>query len=320
VPIHPFEGESVMQLEGSFRTKKNPDGSLDVWAPGWRLGIRFAAALPLVLAVGFLISSLPGPVRGAFSIVLLGCAVLLQRLTIIGIVLTRDDVRLVGIFRASQTPWDRVSGFVGERDAHEGRPALLLDSGERLKAPGALDVEAMDAFWEGDADSAIDELNRIVRAFREEQATTAASSMAMSTVRRIEEPAVGMVVDPKVEVTGLADIVPLRETTLEPPSPPRKKELAPVIEVGAATDRRLVAVHETPSAPAPVVRPESTPSGSKAREVPAYVLAAAERRTAYVSSGAARLAAWKEAHEAEPLEDEGRRGSRRRSRALRSGR
>jgi hypothetical protein len=305
-----------MQLEGSFRTKKNPDGSLDVWAPGWRLGVRFAPLMPLVLAAGFLISSLPGPVRASFSIVLLGCAFVLQRLTTIGIVLTRDDVRLVGIFRATRTPWTQISGFVGERDAHEGRPALLLDSGERLKAPGALGVEAMDAFWEGGADSAIDELNRIVRTFREEE-----GSADVSAVGTVGGLTVDVVDHSEIEATRLAEIVPLRESKDEPASLPRDEEPAPVIDVGVAADRRLVAVHEVATAPAPLARPEGVAPRSKEREIPAYVLAAAEHRTPYVSSGAARLAAWKEAHEAAtPLEEDGRRGSRRRSKALRSGR
>ncbi|MDP9330236.1 MAG: hypothetical protein M3P11_06335 [Actinomycetota bacterium] len=305
-----------MQPEGSFRTKKNPDGSLDVWAPGWRLGIRFAPFMPLVLAAGFMISSLPGLVRASFSIVLLGCAFLLQRLTTIGIVLTRDEVRLVGIFRATRTPWAQVSGFVGERDAHEGRPALLLDSGERLKAPGALGVEAMDAFWEGDADSAIDELNRIVRTFREDE-----SPAEVSAGGTLAKPVVDVVDDREIAVARLAKIVPLRQSADDLASVPREEELASVIDVGVAADRRLVAVHEVATGPAPIARPEGSAPRSKEREIPAYVLAAAEQRGPYVSSGAARLAAWKEAHEdMTSLEEEGRRGSRRRSKALRSGR
>jgi hypothetical protein len=131
----------VQGVEGQdtfFRTRTDKDGWLHVWAPGWRLEARFLAFVPPALAVGFLLSNLPIPVRLLFAAVLVGCGLAVQRMTSIGIVLTADEVRLVGIVRTRSAPWGEVAGFVGERDAHEGRPVLLLADGSRIKAPGSL--------------------------------------------------------------------------------------------------------------------------------------------------------------------------------------
>ncbi len=71
-------------------------------------------------------------------------------------------VQLVDVVRTHRVVWDRVAGFVGERNGHEGRCVLLTTDGDRLRSPGTLDPDEMDPFWaEGDV-SAVDQLNRLM--------------------------------------------------------------------------------------------------------------------------------------------------------------
>jgi len=316
-----------MQVEGVervevFRTRMDKDGTLQVWAPGWRLELRFAALVPPALAVGFLLSNLPLPVRLLFSAVLVGCGIAVQRMTSIGIVLAAEEVRLVGIARTRKATWDDVEGFVGERDAHEGRPVLLVAGGGRLRAPGSLPSETMDTFWNETAISAIDELNGIVEAFRsgEPLPPTVEPEKRVSPPRKKKRP-------PRVK-------------TDRPPRAKRERrhrerleridvQTAPldpghVAEPAAFVDSDPVVDRVGPIDPAPVVDPSrsmahagrTVASGKASDAVPDYVAAAANR-SSYPSRGAERLAEWERAHAAAAqAETESKpRRSRRRSRS-----
>ena len=54
VPI-PSLGMNTEQV-GSFRTRVADDGSLEVWARGWRLESQLYALVPMGLALGFLLA------------------------------------------------------------------------------------------------------------------------------------------------------------------------------------------------------------------------------------------------------------------------
>jgi len=293
-----------------FRTRMDKDGSLQVWAPGWRLELRFAALVPPLLAIGFLLSNLPLPVRLLFAVVLIGCGLVVQRMTSTGIVLTADEVRLVGMGRTRTAKWDDVAGFVGERDAHEGRPVLLIADGERLKAPGSLPSETMDTFWNETEVSAIDQLNGIVEAFR-------SGELAPATDAPEKRPR------------------PAREKKQRPPRV--KADRPPLMKRVRRTGRKVEKIEridiQTPTAepaeaadPAPIVDPERSmahagatraPRTSSRGVEPEYVVTAAAQRSSYPSRGAERLAEWERAHAtATEAEKESKpRRSRRRSRS-----
>jgi hypothetical protein len=313
--------EGVEGVAAVFRTRLDKDGALQVWAPGWRLELRFAALIPPALAVGFLLSNLPLGVRVLFAIVLAACGLVVHRMTSIGIVLTADDVRLVGIGRTRRAKWTEVAGFVGERDAHEGRPVLLTADGERLRAPGSLPSETMDTYWDETEVSAIDQLNGIVDAFRRGEVTPAESQAQ----RR----------PPKEKGEKPPRTKPERAPRVKTERPPRAKKgrrSRAKVEAGdvvSVVDRVSLVDPASVVDPAPVVDTESTmvsagatapspPShrtkGSRAlpTSVPEYVAAAAER-SAYPSRGAQRLAEWERTHEPVPAPESKRRRSRRRS-------
>jgi hypothetical protein len=283
--------------------------------------MRFAALIPPALAVGFLLSNLPLGVRLVFAIVLAGCGLVVHRLTSIGIVLTADEVQLVGIGRTRRAQWTEVSGFVGERDAHEGRPVLLIADGERLRAPGSLPSESMDTYWDETEVSAIDQLNGIVEAFRRgEVMPTESQSRRRLPKEKSERPA-----------RTKPERAP-RVNTERPPRETKKRRSRRKVEAG-----EVVSVGESVSVvdPGLVVDVESTmvsagataasaggtsasPQSHRARRSPAttsvpdYVAAAAER-SAYPSRGAQRLAEWERTHEPAPASETKRRRSRRRS-------
>ncbi len=313
----------VEGVDGVFRTRLDKDGALEVWAPGWRLELRFAALIPPALAVGFLLSNLPLGVRLLFAIVLAGCGLAVHRMTSIGIVLTADEVRLVGIGRTRRAQWTDVAGFVGERDAHEGRPVLLIADGERLRAPGSLPSETMDTYWDETEVSAIDQLNGIVDAFRRGEVTPTESQAQ----RR----------PPKEKAENRSRTKPVRAPRVKTERPPRMKkerrsrstveavdgvsvvdsvslvDLAPVVDPAPIVDTESTMVSAGVTARSPQshrVKGSRAPTTS----VPDYVVAAAER-SGYPSRGAQRLAEWERTHEAAAgLEPEPkRRRSKRRS-------
>ena len=303
-----------MQVQGVervevFRTRMDKDGTLQVWAPGWRLELRFAALVPPLLAIGFLLSNLPLPVRLLFAVVLIGCGLVVQRMTSIGIMLTADEVRLVGIGRTRTAKWDDVAGFVGERDAHEGRPVLLIADGERLKAPGSLPSETMDTFWDETEVSAIDQLNGIVEAFRSGELAPATDTpeKRLRPAREKQRP-------PRVNADRPPLMKRVRRTRAKVEKIERIDIQTPSAEPAEAAD------------PAPVVDPERSMAHAGATRAPRkaspgidpdYVVTAAAQRSSYPSRGAERLAEWERAHAAETdTENESKpRRSRRRSRS-----
>jgi hypothetical protein len=90
--------------------------------------------------------------------------------------------------RSHRVVWDRLDGFVGERNEHEGRCVLLTTDGRRLRSPGTLDPDEMDPFWaEGDV-SAVDQLNRLVARLRRALTSSAGSSSVGPSVVSLTQP------------------------------------------------------------------------------------------------------------------------------------
>ncbi|HVF07010.1 MAG TPA: hypothetical protein VNC60_00375 [Actinomycetota bacterium] len=163
-----------METSGLFRTRVARDGAVEVWARGWRLESQVPALVPTLIAVGFLFSPFSLHVRTAGAVVLFACAWVMLRMSRLGFRVDVAGVQLVDVVRTHRVVWDRVAGFVGERNGHEGRCVLLTTDGYRLRSPGTLDPDEMDPFWaQGDV-SAVDQLNRLMARLR--RALTTAGS------------------------------------------------------------------------------------------------------------------------------------------------
>lgn len=176
-----------METIGLFRTRVGKDGSVDIWAKGWRLESQVPALVPVAFGVAFLFSPFPFTVRVAGCALLLGCAWLTLRLSRIGFRADRAGITINGVVRSRNVPWDRVDGFIGVRNEHEGRCVLLTADGERLPSPGTLDPDEMDTFWGDGEASAIDQLNRLANRLR--RAFTAGDEPTMAidlTVAEVE--------------------------------------------------------------------------------------------------------------------------------------
>src|ERR1041384_5566602 len=150
-----------METIGLFRTRVGKDGSVDIWAKGWRLESQVPALVPVALGVAFLFSPFPLAARAAGCALLLGCAWVTLRLPRIGFRADVAGITVNRVVRSRKAPWSQVEGFLRARNEHEGRCGLLTVGGERLPSPGTLDPDEMDTFWgDGDA-SAVDQLNRL---------------------------------------------------------------------------------------------------------------------------------------------------------------
>lgn len=155
-----------MEEIGLFRTRVTRDGSVDVWAKGWRIESQTPALVPMVLAVAFLLSPFALSVRALGAAALLACTMIVLRLSRLGFRIDVAGVQVVDVRRSRRVTWDRFDGFVGDRNEHEGRCVLLTTDGVRIPSPGTLDPDEMDPFWgEGDV-SAVDQLNRLVARVR----------------------------------------------------------------------------------------------------------------------------------------------------------
>lgn len=154
-----------VQTEGSFRTRER-DGSLELWMQGWRLDVRVAPLVPLVLAVGFAISSIGLPVKIVGCAALLGTGYFLVRLTKLGVQLRPEGVQVVNVVRTVQVDWKDFAAFVGERSQHDGRLAVLRADGQRIVTAGALTGEEMNPIGEEGDLSAVDELNQLAERYR----------------------------------------------------------------------------------------------------------------------------------------------------------
>lgn len=155
-----------METIGLFRTRVARDGAVEVWARGWRLESQMPALVPALIAVGFLFSPFALHVRASGAAVLLGCAWVMLRMSRLGFRVDVAGVQLVDVVRTHRVVWQRLEGFVGERNEHEGRCVLLTTDGDRLRSPGTLDPDEMDPFWAEGGVSAVDQLNRLMARLR----------------------------------------------------------------------------------------------------------------------------------------------------------
>jgi hypothetical protein len=147
---------------GSFRTRIADDGSLEVWARGWRLESQLYALVPMGLALMFLLAPMSTPMRAAGALVMLGVTLFVFRMTKPGLLLTREAVSIVSVVRTKRFGWDTVSGFMGERSHNEARILLVLQDEHRITLPGTLDPAELDPYGdEGQELSAADQLNRL---------------------------------------------------------------------------------------------------------------------------------------------------------------
>jgi hypothetical protein len=155
-----------METIGLFRTRVGKDGSVDIWAKGWRLESQLPVFIPVAIAFAFLFSPFPVTVRVLGCALLLACAWVTLRLSKIGFVANGKGITVNQVIRSRNVPWTQVDGFVGARNEHEGRCVLLTADGDRFPSPGTLDPDEMDPFWGDGEVSAVDQLNRLATRLR----------------------------------------------------------------------------------------------------------------------------------------------------------
>jgi len=173
---------------GLFRTRVARDGAVEVWAKGWRLESQVPVLVPAVIAAGFLFAPFSLSVRALGAALLLVCSWIVLRMTRLGFRIDVAGVQVIDVVRTHRVMWDRLDGFVGERNEHEGRCVLLTTDGRRLRSPGTLDPDEMDPFWaEGDV-SAVDQLNRLMARLRRALTSSARSSSAGPPIVSLTEP------------------------------------------------------------------------------------------------------------------------------------
>jgi hypothetical protein len=173
---------------GLFRTRVARDGAVEVWAKGWRLESQVPVLVPAVIAAGFLFAPFSLSVRALGAALLLVCSWIVLRMTRLGFRIDLAGVQVIDVVRTHRVMWDRLDGFVGERNEHEGRCVLLTTDGRRLRSPGTLDPDEMDPFWaEGDV-SAVDQLNRLVARLRRALTSSARPSSASPPIVSLTEP------------------------------------------------------------------------------------------------------------------------------------
>jgi hypothetical protein len=147
---------------GSFRTRTTDDGSLEVWARGWRLESQLYALIPMGIALMFLLAPMDLPMRIGGAAVMLVATLFVFRMTKPGLLLTPEAVSVVSVIRTQRFPWDQVSGFMGERRHDEARLMMVLDDQRQIPLPGTLDPEELDPYGdEGQMLSAADQLNQL---------------------------------------------------------------------------------------------------------------------------------------------------------------
>jgi hypothetical protein len=147
---------------GSFRTRIADDGSLEVWARGWRLESQLYALIPMGLALMFLLAPMSLPMRAVGSVVMVGATLFVFRMTKPGLLLTKDAVSIVSVVRTQRIAWEQVSGFMGERSHDEARILLILEDDRQIPLPGTLDPAELDPYGdEGQELSAADQLNQL---------------------------------------------------------------------------------------------------------------------------------------------------------------
>lgn len=221
-----------VQSDGWFRTRVHDDGSVEVWARGWRVEAVSLPLLPAVLAVSFLYASAPLAIRVVGCLALFGAGVACLRLTKLGVSIGPRGLEVRNVVRTGLVPWEDFVGFVGERTAHDGRVLLVRKDGSTLTLAGSLNGEEMNPIGdEGDL-SAIDQLNRLAERVR----VRTGASRAAPTPRERQATAP----DPGPEVTFV----------LEEPERPDDVEPEPLVHL---TSDPSVDLYPTPIEPRPLV-------------------------------------------------------------------
>ncbi len=147
---------------GSFRTRIADDGSLEVWARGWRLESQLYALVPMGLALMFLLAPMSTPMRAVGAVVMLAATFVVFRATKPGLRLTQEAVSIVSVVRTQRFGWEQVGGFMGERSHDEARILLILEDERHVALPGTLDPAELDPYGdEGQELSAADQLNQL---------------------------------------------------------------------------------------------------------------------------------------------------------------
>jgi hypothetical protein len=147
---------------GSFRTRSADDGSLEVWARGWRLESQLYALIPMGLTLMFLLAPMALPMRVGGAVIMLGASLFTFKMTKPGLFLTPDAIAIVSVVRTQRFPWEQVGGFMGERRHDEARVLMVLEDGRQISLPGTLDPEELDPYGdEGQMLSAADQLNHL---------------------------------------------------------------------------------------------------------------------------------------------------------------
>lgn len=147
---------------GSFRTRITDDGSLEVWARGWRLESQLYALVPMGIALMFLLAPMSTPMRAVGAIVMLAATFVVFRATKPGLWLTQEAVSIVSVVRTQRFGWEQVGGFMGERSHDEARILLILEDDRYVPLPGTLDPAELDPYGdEGQELSAADQLNQL---------------------------------------------------------------------------------------------------------------------------------------------------------------
>jgi hypothetical protein len=147
---------------GSFRTRTADDGSLEVWARGWRLESQLYALIPMGLALMFLLAPMALPMRIGGAVIMLGASLFVFKMTKPGLLLTAEAISVVSVVRTQRFPWEEVGGFIGERRHDEARVLMVLQDGRQVSLPGTLDPEELDPYGdEGQMLSAADQLNHL---------------------------------------------------------------------------------------------------------------------------------------------------------------
>ena len=150
------------EQEGSFRTRTADDGSLEVWARGWRLESQLYALIPMGLSLGFLLAPMSVGMRIGGAVVMLAASLFVFRMTKPGIWFGRESATIVSVWRTQSFPWERVVGFMGERRHDEARILMVLDDEQHVVLPGTLDPAELDPYGEeGQLLSAADQLNQL---------------------------------------------------------------------------------------------------------------------------------------------------------------
>jgi hypothetical protein len=250
---------------GSFRTRPTGDGSLEVWARGWRLESQVYALIPMGLSLMFLLAPMPLAARGFGALVMMAATLAAFRMTKPGLFLARDAVSIVSVVRTQRFPWDAIGGFMGERRHDEGRVLLVLADGRHVPLPGTLDPGELDPYGdEGEALSAVDQLNQLGERARAGDLPIPVVPVVPPTVTASEHPSRKEL---RVEKKQLR--AALKAVRLEPERPEGRETVAPDREPSSSRTlrRRLrperaseltqvtIAESEPEPEPAPVVGP-----------------------------------------------------------------